>query len=264
MRKLPAIVFCVLAVLSARSEDVVLGYVQDIVWADVGGSNFVASWSSAALSIPSNQVAHWKLNDSAASTVVIDSLGSYNGVASRNTSLMSTNGKLSTAFHIRKPSRDRVDIPHSDALDSTGSVTVCAWVYPQFNNSIYDNNYQIAEKTPHDSGWELVLSTDYVYIRGGGATALFDRSYRTTNRWDFIAMSISGTMGKIYVNGVLTTNGTVNALYHTGGYVIIGGTDSYYNYHFNGSIDDLRIFSRALSDSEIADMYNAGNGTESY
>ena len=34
---------------------------------------------------------------------------------------------------------------------------------------------------------------------------------------------------------------------------------SYYNHYLNGSIDELRIYSRALSTTEILALYNGGS-----
>ncbi|MFA5797797.1 MAG: LamG-like jellyroll fold domain-containing protein, partial [Candidatus Woesearchaeota archaeon] len=85
------------------------------------------------------------------------------------------------------------------------------------------------------------------------------------NTWYHITATWDGTMNangmKIYINGILdaqdtaTTNPPINASRN----LVIGAEGSLGSaVFFNGSIDDVQIYSRALSPQEINASYNAG------
>ena len=69
-----------------------------------------------------------------------------------------------------------------------------------------------------------------------------------------------------YINGVLqqsqlvTNMGSLSSNSHTIG-VMFDDFGSYYNHYLNGSIDELRIYSRALSMTEILALYNQSGGS---
>jgi hypothetical protein len=83
----------------------------------------------------------------------------------------------------------------------------------------------------------------------------------TYGRWSYVAETWNGTNLNAYINGVNVYSGQNNngisprAVTHmTIGYC--GGISA--PLYFLGSIDDVRIYNRALSAAEIQAMYNAG------
>jgi len=90
--------------------------------------------------------------------------------------------------------------------------------------------------------------------------------------WHFVAQISDGSRGSLCVDGNLvssTNNITADRSYSSPPTLMIGArtknsTSSIDDIEFfNGSIDDLRIYNRALSASEIQDLYNGDNGTPS-
>lgn len=89
------------------------------------------------------------------------------------------------------------------------------------------------------------------------------------NAWEHWAMVFDGTQSgdenrlKFYFNGTpqeLVFNGTIPATLNSSDTaVVIGdrGSDAP-QYSWNGSIDDVRIYNRALSASEILNLYTLG------
>jgi hypothetical protein len=83
----------------------------------------------------------------------------------------------------------------------------------------------------------------------------------TDGKWHFVV----GTYGadgvaRIYVDGVLGASAARTAVLNSGVATTAGvcsncggGQD-----YFNGSIDDVRIYNRALSVTEVKQLYNAG------
>jgi chitinase len=76
-----------------------------------------------------------------------------------------------------------------------------------------------------------------------------------TNAWTHIAASFDGARVRLYVNGVLVRIGVrTGSIDATNGTLGIGGHQALGHY-FAGTIDDVRLYSRALLDSEVqADM----------
>ena len=145
-------------------------------------------------------------------------------------------------------------------------MTWSAWVYAAANPS---NDGQIVAKADDVSGWQLKTSPDtgpHTFgVRVTGTTNTFARRYSTTvrslNVWYHVAgvYNASARTLDIYVNGVLnngTLNGTVPASQiNSAVNVNIGRRSGGSGYYFNGVIDDVRIYNRALSQTEIqADM----------
>jgi hypothetical protein len=85
-----------------------------------------------------------------------------------------------------------------------------------------------------------LVGTDASNIQGGS--------------WHHIACTYDGTTKKMYIDGNLDASQTATGTLGTSTYnVIIGGTERTDSLErsWNGKIDDVRIYSRALSHSEI-------------
>jgi uncharacterized protein (TIGR02145 family) len=88
-----------------------------------------------------------------------------------------------------------------------------------------------------------------------------------TNSWKLLTLTLSNNKFKYYIDGVVadSTNGLVNNpsertasvetpvnVVRTSNYI---GMSNFGSYYFNGALDDLRIYNRALSPIEIREMY---------
>ena len=143
-------------------------------------------------------------------------------------------------------------------------MTWSAWVKAGISPA---DDGQIVAKSDDASGWQFKTSPDtgphtFAVAVSGGANA-FAQRYSTTARlsgvWYYVAGVYDTAAGSldIYVNGVLD-NGVLI------GTIPTSQVDSTVNvnigrrtggYYFNGFIDDVRIYNRALSQTEIqADM----------
>jgi hypothetical protein len=89
------------------------------------------------------------------------------------------------------------------------------------------------------------------------------------NKWYHIAAIRDGTTQLVYLGGVLNSTATCSndPIKFVGGYddnkINVGRyttSAGVPDYHFNGSIDDVRLYERALSNNEIAQIYRNGAG----
>jgi hypothetical protein len=160
---------------------------------------------------------------------------------------------------------DCVEVPHSGILNNA-NFTIEAWIYldedigntqarivskQQTNAFSYSMN--IFGKGLHASeGNQLVLST------GTGMTwiHLQSNTYLANKTWYHVAATHEDTTSKLYINGTLDISGTtaiqttLNLGVLTIGCLHMTGYNA--TYFFPGVIDDVRIYSRALSQAEIA------------
>jgi len=88
----------------------------------------VALSAVQALATPT-PVSHWTMDDNADNAIVLDSsVYANDGTATRNTSELSTVGKIDGAFLFNGLS-DSVEISDSGSLDfGTGSFTIAGWI----------------------------------------------------------------------------------------------------------------------------------------
>ena len=79
------------------------------------------------------------------------------------------------------------------------------------------------------------------------------------NQWvHIVASRKANEAAKIYYNGVLqplTSDIWTGSVSYTGAYFAIGRQRDYSNRFFNGSVDEVRVYNRALSESEIYVLY---------
>jgi hypothetical protein len=78
--------------------------------------------------------------------------------------------------------------------------------------------------------------------------------------WYFICGTYDGSYVKIYTNGVLSTS--ISTTVVPGIYTSTSTQIGFMNYstrYWNGAIDELRIYNRALSAGEINMLYNISN-----
>ena len=77
-----------------------------------------------------------------------------------------------------------------------------------------------------------------------------------TRRWQYLTTTYDGTMSRLYLNGaLLSTTRAPGAVLTSNGTLDIGGNNVWSEW-FKGSIDDVRIYNRALSSSEIGSDMN--------
>ncbi|MCG3205053.1 MAG: hypothetical protein KCHDKBKB_01770 [Elusimicrobia bacterium] len=146
-----------------------------------------------------------------------------------------------------------VDIDDSDSLDiQTSNMTMAAWLYVPSLTGWYTKF--IAKGINWPEGYAFGIIPDGrldTRIQGTGVS-LGSPSSVPIGQWFHVALTYDKTQGVLFVNGssVAAINATGNATPNTTHLNIArqaAGNDL-----FRGSIDDVRIYSRALSVAEVA------------
>ena len=133
------------------------------------------------------------------------------------------------------------------------------WAY----SSTFNAQYLYVLKKPVNTQWQLFSDpTTGVAVHGGGSDAgCQSQVFPAGNKWHMITATISGTACLIYVDGALVFTGTVTAIGNgttAGTNDVLISTYDGTNYPFNGRMDEVRVYNRALSADEVKRLYNLG------
>jgi hypothetical protein len=149
-------------------------------------------------------------------------------------------------------------------VNSLTSITVAGWFYTEPNTNY---SYALHFGTTGTDGDAISISRWNNTASGGfGAYTLYanigsgsvDGNYTLNeNTWYHIAITWTGTTMKFYVNGNLETTATTSSLSipASGNSGYIGRYIINQSFNWKGTIDQLRIFNKALSSDEVSTLY---------
>jgi hypothetical protein len=153
---------------------------------------------------------------------------------------------------------DWVTMADSNSLDLTTGMTLMAWVNPAAISASW-RTVLFKEGGPGSMNYSLYAGEDtgkpigQVYI--GGEQNAVGTSTLPLASWSHLAVTYDGAVLRLYVNSTqVATRSIAGQITPTTGALRIGG-NSIWSEWFNGSVDEVRIYNRALSQGEIqADM----------
>jgi fibronectin type 3 domain-containing protein len=200
-------------------------------------------------------VGAWAFDEGSGTTVADQSGKSNNGTITNATWV--TQGKFGKALSFNGTNA-WVTIPDSSTLDLTTGMTIEGWVKPTTSSGWQT---AMAKEQPGNLAYGMYANTNLnkneaeVYVNGAS------RSVNGTGQlpvgvWSHIAATYDGSMLRLYVNGT-----QVAQLAQTGSIITstnpfrIGGNGIWSEY-FNGLIDEVRVYNRALSAAEIQNDMN--------
>ncbi len=156
---------------------------------------------------------------------------------------------------------DLINISDSNSLD-VSNMTISAWVKVANLNSYRMIVTKAVGTGSASSNFELRLQvgTGKVEFVGNGGIGTISTNSLTMNQWYHVVGTFNGTHAAAYINGVLDGTPVSTTITTNSRPVYIGERDdlsAYGNYKFNGSIDEVRIYNRSLSATEISALYNS-------
>lgn len=226
---------------------------------------------------------YWTLNETG--TIFNDSVSGFNGTAINNASAW-TNGKIGGGVKFNKTDDSEIVIDSvndfNNTLSRVNNYSISLWVNtttvngagsfigrgfnPNFTSFGYSGDandigfYLNSKENDSDTG-DLFVKTSTNDL--------------TANVWHHLVVIYNGSLDasgvKMFIDGVAQSSTTVlndlgkadtNGTNFLGGdAVLLGvGFQNSTARHFNGTIDEVGIWNRILSDSEISDLYNGGDG----
>ena len=198
-------------------------------------------------------VGYWSMNEGT---------GSYAGDSSgnKNTGTLTNgptwvDGKRGKALNF-DGGDDYVEIA-SSAVNVSGNVTVSMWARKGSVTltffSIRNNNTNVQVSANGDSGKNIACVSST-----GSTNASGYRGSANDNQWyHVVCVYSSGTVSAAYLNGISQGTATSNWLIPASDTFRIGNRNGS-SLYLNGSIDEVRVYNRALSASEIQALYKSG------
>lgn len=212
-----------------------------------------------------------------------DSLGVYNGTAQGG--LTYSGGKSGNAF-VGNGTNAYVSLPTGAFNSLTTDFSVCGWVsfpvgYGAADNIHIFNNMSATSWLNATGGFWFGLFGQDIQLRIGDKSAgtgvflnyntAFD-SIPSNTFVHFVATRKSSTRTRIYLNGVLKASNTdaMNPAYYTtgvntttpsiGSIQFPNGVQSDYFLANGGKIDEVNVWNKELTATEVTELYNAGTG----
>jgi len=188
------------------------------------------------------QTALWQANNSAA-----DALNTHNGTWTGSSAY--ANAVNGAGFDFDGSSY--VSVNNASALQFTGSFTIDAWVKIDTTS----NNMIVSKgASPLDYGLEITSANKLkAHARiGGTSQTLTCNTTLVPGNWYYVAMVYDGSTLRGYVNGVQDGSLTVS------GSVGTSSSSLFIGKYFQGTVDDVAVYGRALSPHEILSTFRAG------
>ena len=209
-----------------------------------------------------DEVLHLPMSDASNNTGITTNLGSYRITESTITNTGNVSTQVWPGDYVAKFSGSNyLTIDYNSALN-TSEFTVSLWLRPSIvNQSMWVIDNTMLEDSVN-KGFEMKFegSNARVYfsiLDGNAGYQLISTPVLTANKWYHLVFQYNGTKGLIYHNGSFSTDITrgyspnTSKSFSIGDYKKISGS-----YEYQGQIFDLRYYNRAISASEVSQIYN--------
>lgn len=207
------------------------------------------------------------------SGIRVDYTGNNNDLTDNNTVGSSTDarqGLRSADFELSSSEFLSITDAAQAGLDITGNLSICFWYKPEsitggteqqlVTKYLTTGNLRAYRVTVATSGTAVRMtlsSNGTATVSAIGATAL------SAGTWYHIAAVYNGTDIRVYINGALDSNGANNPLTYSSGIFNSSaafqiGVQDGSTFYTDGLIDEVGVFNRALSASEVSSIFLTG------
>lgn len=259
-----------------RGEDFV-AMLKNSQWNDLAGSVRIKGIievgdSQGSVNLDEGLAGYWKFNDVSHTTPVADASGNGNNGTNVNIDpgITSYSGPINSApifedFNPRSWNfdgvNDYVSIDNSPELDfSDGQFTQSVWIRPTVDDANYHGilGYQNGAGVNNRAPGLWVVGQTKIHAGFGDGTNwnnLVTDDVLKLNEWNHVVSSFDGTSYKIHVDGteVFSTDAFAGRRPTNVQRLDIGRVDNY----FEGQIDEVRVYNRALNNNEIQSLHVA-------
>ena len=211
--------------------------------------------------LASGLVGHWTFDGSKLSTTTAtDSSTSANNGTLTNGPVPAL-GKLGQALNF-DGTDDYVSVPSTSSL-KPANISICGWVK---SNAYSALTVLMGKQSGGGYGsYGLVFRTGpsrmtFTISKTGPQTEYFATSTnQQTGVWQHWCGTYDGTTQKLFLNGVLEDTQTPSiTIDQTDTYPLTIGTYTSGLYPLSGSLDEVRVYNRALTEGEVTQLYNMG------
>lgn len=216
------------------------------------------------MALITNLVSYWKMDEGAGN--IIDSHGDNDGT--NDGADYGAAGIINDALDFEEGNTDYVDVPNHASLNfGTGDFTVAFWMKAETwsgttkHTPISKGNYSGASAwrgyhfEPAGGGNEGKI---YFFVRDVG---LLSTTALSAGNWYYIVgVRASGT-SYIYVDGTPENDvAAVGDVDETFSFQMGKNPDATYPRYYDGIIDEVAVWNRALDSDEVTELWNSGAG----
>lgn len=211
--------------------------------------NIGVAKASNLLKVPNNLglVSYWSFDDGAgASATDFSGNGNTGTLVSSPSWIAGVRGKA-VSFNGSN------EITASDALLPTGDRTIAMWIYP---SAAQDKAVLGYGTLSSGAMFDVMLYGGKFCVHWfGNSCDEFSNTGYTAGRWQFLVLTMTSGTISIYIDGTFKSSYGAGISTTRAGVLHIGnGAYSSYNY-FTGALDELRIYNRVISATEITSLY---------
>lgn len=196
----------------------------------------------------------------------------YNGTAVGASLAADRFGNASSAYSFTG-NDSYINVAPGQTLPYVNSLSISLWFKTDSSIDYYSYPYPyLISKGNVDYVGQLYPGPFAIGLSRPGAYEIFGTGQRLSaygafadNEWTHLAVVYSGTTATVYENGIKLGQGTVGAVHDLSNvfgdgdfFIGMGGRDPWLNPRwdrFKGSIDDVRVYSRALSSTEVEQLH---------
>lgn len=156
---------------------------------------------------------------------------------------------------------DYISVADSDSLKPFSKITLTAWInISGFGKDPVWFNRPIVAKGFFDYGLMLSHSSNLIDARlsndsmSGMSLDCFNNL--NLNTWYFLSFVYDGSEVISYLNGIKMGHGNFSGNIRESGMPLLIGKDAGSKFYFDGIIDDVSIYNRPLSTTDIQELYN--------
>lgn len=209
--------------------------------------------------------AYWKLDeeDAVGDAMRVDQLGSSN-VVPTSTAVLSAPGVLGNGASFAGGAWTMYGLTGGNGdISMAGDFAVSLWAYVnifgdwQIAFHLYDSvNAVECFRVQMEGPWDESGAAAFVLMDGVGGG--FTNAWLLPDQWHHLVVSVSGNTMSFYDNGALADTVMLSGTRATPNEVRLGCNQA--GFAWAGLLDEIGFWNRALSATEVTQLYNAGNG----
>jgi len=203
-------------------------------------------------------IGHWGMDESSGNVYYDTSGNVAEGGVEGSPTRVASDSCIVGACASFNGTTDDIAVSNTGALPTGAAArTFSFWMRP---NALQTKTAVGYGTSATDQLWDILLVNNGIiglHHYGNSVTDQFPNTTYTVGEWQYVVFTYDGTSVRSYINGVYKDTYTVSLnTTDSGSLKIASGIYSNYHY-FNGYLDDVRVYNRALSKDEITALYNS-------
>ena len=226
-------------------------YMDEVVIIAGDGNSLAGVIANTNFSPGDSFAAHWAMDEGGGAVLVDSSINNNDADLAGSPTWVA--GIRNLALNL--DGTQYASAANSATLDLTGPMSIAAWIRP--------NSYatqRIVSKLSGSAGYEFFLGANSPYpisfrFNNNASYRLNSKTaYPINGDWMHVAATWDGTTMSLYVNGILDTTKVVSMAPASNTANAVIGANNSGSDKFSGSLDDIRIYRRALAAEEVLEL----------